>query len=68
MCYGVIFAFQALSFYFMDCDRLPPPVIQVQNVSFRYSDTKVSLCVSQLAVVAAALYELLVTSYHCSFL
>jgi len=29
---------QNLSFYFMDCGDIPPPVIQVQNVSFRYKD------------------------------
>lgn len=27
-----------LSFYFMDCGEIPPPVIQVQNVSFCYKD------------------------------
>lgn len=29
---------KTLSFYFMDCGEIPPPVIQVQNVSFRYKD------------------------------
>jgi len=28
-----------LSFYFFDCGTIPPPVIMVQNVSFRYDDT-----------------------------
>jgi len=32
---------QNLSFYFMDCGEIPPPVIQVQNVSFRYKDSTV---------------------------
>lgn len=26
----------------MDCGEIPPPVIQVQNVSFRYKDDAVS--------------------------
>ncbi|ESO10220.1 hypothetical protein HELRODRAFT_190415 [Helobdella robusta] len=29
---------KTLSFYFMDCGQIPPPVIQVQHVSFRYKD------------------------------
>lgn len=29
-----------LNFYFPDCGTIPPPVIMVQNVSFRYDDTK----------------------------
>lgn len=33
--------FQTLSFYFMECGEIPPPVIQVQNVSFRYKDDAV---------------------------
>ncbi|KAH9515875.1 ATP-binding cassette sub-family F member 2 [Dermatophagoides farinae] len=28
-----------VSFYFPSCGTIPPPVIMVQNVSFRYSDT-----------------------------
>jgi ATP-binding cassette, subfamily F, member 2 len=28
-----------LNFYFPSCGTIPPPVIMVQNVSFRYSDT-----------------------------
>ncbi|KPP75119.1 ATP-binding cassette sub-family F member 2-like, partial [Scleropages formosus] len=31
-----------LSFYFPPCGKIPPPVIMVQNVSFRYSDNTVS--------------------------
>lgn len=31
---------KTLSFYFPECGTIPPPVIQVQNVSFRYSDDK----------------------------
>ena len=27
-----------LSFYFPSCGKIPPPVIMVQNVSFRYSE------------------------------
>merc|ERR1719216_446677 len=27
------------SFYFYSCGKIPPPVIMVQNVSFRYNDT-----------------------------
>lgn len=34
--------FQTLSFYFPPCGKIPPPVIMVQNVSFRYSDNTVS--------------------------
>ena len=33
---------QILSFYFPSCGELPPPVIMVQNVNFRYDETKVS--------------------------
>lgn len=29
-----------LSFYFFDCGTIPPPVIMVQNVSFKYSETQ----------------------------
>lgn len=28
-----------LNFYFPSCGTIPPPVIMVQNVSFRYTDT-----------------------------
>lgn len=35
--------FQTLSFYFPPCGKIPPPVIMVQNVSFRYSDNTVSV-------------------------
>lgn len=31
---------KTLSFYFMSCGPLPPPVIMVQNVNYRYSDAK----------------------------
>ncbi|XP_074659033.1 ATP-binding cassette sub-family F member 2-like [Tubulanus polymorphus] len=31
---------RTLTFYFPECGKLPPPVIQVQNVCFRYSDDK----------------------------
>jgi ATP-binding cassette subfamily F protein 2 len=31
---------KCVSFYFPDCGTVPPPVIQVQNVSFRYHDDK----------------------------
>lgn len=34
---------QTLSFYFPSCDPLPPPVIMVQNVAFRYNESKVLL-------------------------
>lgn len=30
---------KVLNFYFPSCGTVPPPVIMVQNVSFRYSDT-----------------------------
>lgn len=30
---------KTLSFYFLECGEIPPPVVQVQNVSFRYKDT-----------------------------
>uniref|UniRef100_A0A8C9T6A1 ATP-binding cassette sub-family F member 2 n=1 Tax=Scleropages formosus TaxID=113540 RepID=A0A8C9T6A1_SCLFO len=30
---------KTLSFYFPPCGKIPPPVIMVQNVSFRYSDS-----------------------------
>lgn len=29
---------KTVSFYFPSCGKIPPPVIMVQNVSFRYSD------------------------------
>ncbi|KAG1660997.1 ATP-binding cassette sub-family F member 2 [Nymphon striatum] len=29
---------KTLSFFFPECGKIPPPVIMVQNVSFRYSD------------------------------
>lgn len=29
---------RAVSFYFPSCGTIPPPVIMVQNVSFRYND------------------------------
>lgn len=31
---------KTLAFYFPDCGKIPPPVIQVQGVSFRYEDHK----------------------------
>jgi ATP-binding cassette subfamily F protein 2 len=31
---------KTVSFYFPDCGGIPPPVIMVQNVSFRYQDDK----------------------------
>jgi len=30
---------KTVSFYFPSCGKIPPPVIMVQNISFRYSDT-----------------------------
>merc|ERR1739838_1023713 len=30
---------RSISFYFPDCGKIPPPVIMVQNVSFRYNET-----------------------------
>ncbi|MCL4128825.1 UNVERIFIED_CONTAM: hypothetical protein GTU68_017517 [Idotea baltica] len=30
---------KTLTFFFPDCGKIPPPVIMVQNVSFKYSDT-----------------------------
>ena len=32
---------KTLTFYFAECGKIPPPIIQVQNVSFCYSDGKV---------------------------
>lgn len=29
---------KSLTFYFQDCGKIPPPVIMVQNVSFRYTE------------------------------
>jgi ATP-binding cassette subfamily F protein 2 len=29
---------KTLSFYFLECGEIPPPVVQVQNVSFSYKD------------------------------
>ncbi|PRD29889.1 UNVERIFIED_CONTAM: ATP-binding cassette sub-family F member 2 [Trichonephila clavipes] len=29
---------KVVQFYFLDCGTIPPPVIMVQNVSFRYTD------------------------------
>ena len=37
-----VFLFQNLAFCFPDCGTIPPPVIMVQNVSFRYAEGKVS--------------------------
>lgn len=34
---------QTLSFYFPPCGKIPPPVIMVQNVSFKYNDNTVSI-------------------------
>merc|ERR1712061_102165 len=34
-----VVADRSVSFCFYDCGKIPPPVIMVQNVSFRYSDT-----------------------------
>uniref|UniRef100_A0A674BMY2 ATP binding cassette subfamily F member 2 n=1 Tax=Salmo trutta TaxID=8032 RepID=A0A674BMY2_SALTR len=34
---------KTLSFYFPSCGKIPPPVIMVQNVSFKYSDNQVKL-------------------------
>jgi len=31
---------KCVEFYFPDCGKVPPPVIQVQNVSFKYADDK----------------------------
>lgn len=31
---------KTISFYFPDCGKIPPPVIMVQNVSFRYNEQK----------------------------
>lgn len=31
---------KTLSFYFNDCGKIPPPVVMVQKVSFRYADDK----------------------------
>lgn len=36
------FCMQTLSFYFPSCGKIPPPVIMVQNVSFKYSKDGVS--------------------------
>lgn len=33
-----VVADKTLSFNFLDCDKIPPPVVQVQNVSFKYKD------------------------------
>lgn len=30
---------KTISFYFPSCGKIPPPVIMVQNISFRYSDS-----------------------------
>lgn len=35
--------FQTLSFYFPPCGKIPPPVIMVQNVSFKYNENTVSI-------------------------
>lgn len=41
--FKLVSLFQTLSFYFPPCGKIPPPVIMVQNVSFRYSDNTVSI-------------------------
>ena len=62
--------FQTLSFYFLDCGEIPPPVVQVQNVSFRYKDGDVSLYVAkqQLYIFALLPTELIDCIYHTFFL
>ncbi|XP_077979159.1 ATP-binding cassette sub-family F member 2-like [Glandiceps talaboti] len=35
-----VVADKTLSFYFPECGTIPPPVVMVQNVSFRYEDDK----------------------------
>ncbi|XP_065052590.1 ATP-binding cassette sub-family F member 2-like [Rhopilema esculentum] len=35
-----VVAEKGISFYFPDCGKLPPPVLQVQHVSFRYGPDK----------------------------
>ena len=47
---------QVLTFYFYDCGKVPPPVLMVQNVSFRYADDKVT---SGLLLVKALFVQLL---------
>ena len=37
----ICFDEQLLSFYFPDCGKLAPPVVQVQTMSFKYSKDKV---------------------------
>ena len=39
----VLYLLQTVTFYFPDCGKLPPPVVQVQNVSFQYAPDKVRL-------------------------
>ena len=36
---------QTVSLYFPSCGKIPPPVIMVQHVSFRYDEDKVSVSV-----------------------
>lgn len=36
-------SFQVKQFYFFDAGDIPPPVIMVQHVSFRYSDDTVGV-------------------------
>jgi len=43
---------QTLAFYFPDCGKIPPPVIQVQGVSFRYASNKVGTRVIRSGPVA----------------
>lgn len=47
-----ILCLQTLSFYFPPCGKIPPPVIMVQNVSFRYTKDGVSmgLCIQRSLV------------------
>lgn len=37
-----VLCLQTLSFYFPPCGKIPPPVIMVQNVSFKYTKDGVS--------------------------
>jgi len=49
---------QTLMFYFYECGKVPPPVIMVQNVDFRYSEDKVCMSHSLTCTTLPALVYL----------
>lgn len=66
-------------FYFFDPGYIPPPVIMVQNVSFRYGDNKVSceiiyvlksayICCVETGNITLLFYSLKILYYSRGFI